>query len=253
MFYNPNIILASNASNVPLDVTIIIPTYNNVSFIDKCLNSIKENINEFLKIEIIIGIDNCEKTKKHILNSNLYVDSNISVYYFEKNVGPYVVKNTLIKHATNEKIIFFDSDDYFKNNSIKNVANSLNRYDYVLFKFNNIKNEVIDLSKDSYSTGVAGVKKSTFLSLNGYYPWTCAADSEFGRRIKSRNIKCFKLNEIIFFRKIHGNNLTIAKETGFNSSIRKRYISLIKKLASNNYPSPIKLFTEENYYLLKKI
>jgi glycosyltransferase involved in cell wall biosynthesis len=74
-------------------ISVIIPTKDTPKYLDECITSILNQKNDY-DIEVILGIDNCEKTLNHIKNNKLY--SNIDVYYFYENVGPYIIKNNLI-------------------------------------------------------------------------------------------------------------------------------------------------------------
>ena len=229
-------------------VSFIIPTFNNVEYIDQCVKSIKNNVNNNLEIEIIIGIDKCEKTKNFILNTPLFND--VELYYFNNNVGPYVIKNTLIKYAKYDNIIFFDSDDYFLDNVIKDLVDELDNNEYVLLKYQNIKDGVVRKASNLYAEGVIAFKKHVFLSQNGYYPWRCAADSEFRERSKYNGYSIYKHPKLCFYRRIHETNLTRSTDTGLNSPIRLGYRKLIEEFKNNNYPNPDKLYTEEDHIKL---
>lgn len=229
-------------------VTLIIPTFNNTEYIDECILSIINNKSNNINIEILIGIDNCEKTKKHVLNNELY--KNVNIYYFNVNVGPYIVKNTLIRNAKNENIIFFDSDDYFLKDTIKDIIDLFDTNDYILFKYNDVRNGNIKTTKAEYGEGVFGIKKTLFINNNGFYPWRCAADSEFKQRILSSGVQPYKHDEIVFNRRVHNNSLTKSKETGYNSDIRQSYVKKINENKKNNYPNPYILFTESDYHII---
>jgi glycosyltransferase involved in cell wall biosynthesis len=228
-------------------ITIIIPTFNNVDYIDECINSIKNNSKDNINIQILIGIDDCEKTKNHIKNNVLYND--VESYYFNVNVGPYIIKNTLTRYAKYENILFFDSDDYFLNETIPFILNGLNNSEYVIFKYQNIKNNRPTNMKYEYGEGVFGIKKDVFIKQNGFYPWRCAGDSEFKDRYKTKNT-IHKIDKLCFNRRIHDNSLTKSKETGYNSDIRLSYAKKISENKKNNYPNPNILYTEQDHYKL---
>jgi glycosyltransferase involved in cell wall biosynthesis len=226
------------------NLSIIIPTYDNVEYIDECIDSIKNSIKNNIKYEILIGIDNCEKTKQHIIDNSRYSD--IGCYFFNKNVGPYIIKNTLSQLSKYDHILFFDSDDIINENAIPILSYYSNKYDYINFMFTEFGNRVRTNSKN-YGEGVILIKRDIFLKLNGYYPWRCAADSELRGRYENKYNKTFKVNEVLFKRRIHNNNLTINKETNMVSDIRKEYHKSIQEFRDKNYPNPNKLHIESNY------
>jgi glycosyltransferase involved in cell wall biosynthesis len=229
------------------NITVIIPTYNNTSYIDECIESIKNSKIKGFNINIIIGIDNCENTKNHIKDNVLYSD--VEVYYFNKNVGPYIVKNTLISLSKTENILFFDSDDIIENNGIQYINHFLNKgINFINFKYKDFGKTIHNTS--NFAEGVIGIKKNIFLKLNGYYGWKCAADSEFRERYESKHGKTFRINTVLFNRRIHETNLTKREDTGMKSDIRNTYKNMMIDFRKNNYPNPDNLQIEEDYYKL---
>lgn len=233
------------------DISVIIPTYNNVDYIDECLNSILKSKNKFITIEILVGIDSCVQTRNYIdENKNKYED--IRFFYFNKNVGPYVVKNTLVRLATSELFVFFDSDDFVLPDTLFRVLGSLKYNRYVQFKYKNFnENGIINKTPTSYAEGVIGIRKNVFLLLNGYYPWKCGADSELRFRYEHINKrKTNKLDTIVFYRRIHSNSLTQNDETGFKTVFRQNISNEIQRLKTKGYPNPEKLHIDEDFYEL---
>lgn len=234
--------------NLKHNLSIIIPTYNNVDYINDAIFSILCNTNNKINVQIIIGIDKCEKTKEYISYNEFY--NNFDLYYFNNNVGPYVIKNTLIQYSKYDKILFFDSDDYFIDNSLINICDSLNKYEYINFKYQNIRNNKLETYVHNYAEGIIGINKNIFLKNNGYYPWRCAADTEFRERMTFKKYKIFKLNKVCFIRRLHTSNLTTLKDTGMGSKLRNEYKTLMYNFKLNNYPNPDKLFIEDDHYKL---
>jgi len=232
-------------------LTVVIPTYNNVKYIDQCLDSIIVNQEKLFNIEIIVGIDNCEETRDYIITKKeKYKD--VKFYFFNKNVGPYVVKNTLVNsYAKSDNILFFDSDDVCMPNKLNSLYGVLLKQKFVRFKYENFDLNGVHKSKIGlFAEGVIGINKKTFLSLNGYYPWKCAADTELRERAFSKNIKIYRFHVILFHRRLHPLSLTHNNETSFNSSLRMEYIKLIKHYQNVNYPNPEILHKEDGHYLL---
>jgi glycosyltransferase involved in cell wall biosynthesis len=225
------------------DLSIIIPTYDNIQYIDESINSLLKSMKN-TKCEILIGIDNCEKTKNYITNNLIKFPNNIRFFYFNQNVGPYIVRNSLTKVTNSDKLFFFDSDDVANENLIPTIFESLKKYDVVRYKFwnfnepNSYKNQNNLKLNDFYSQGQFGIKKEKFNILNGFEPWLCGADSEFKLRESFNKLTCININEPLIYRRRHGQNLTMKKETGHNSEKRNYYNSLLseKKLKKNFNP-----------------
>jgi len=86
-----------------MSLSIIVPTYNNVKFLDELFESFKKNDVNFPH-EYLIGIDNCEKTKNYIEEREF--PNNFFFFYFVENVGPYKIKNTLAEVAKYDNLFF---------------------------------------------------------------------------------------------------------------------------------------------------
>jgi hypothetical protein len=149
----------------------------------------------------------------------------IKFYFFEKNVGPYIIRNTLSEIANSEKLLFFDSDDIMEKNMISQTIQKLNTYKVVRLKYQNFNTN--GTQKQVSHEGVFAIDKNLFLSMNGFEPWFVAADSEFLIRLKRKNVQTHFTPEIQFKRRIHQQGLTSRRDTGIGSKLRETYSRLI--------------------------
>lgn len=216
--------------NENYELSIVIPTFNNTEYFMDCLNSVVTSISNY-NCEILVGIDNCRKT--YDLIKDKVFDSRVKFFFFEKNYGPYIVKNTLGLESNSEKILFFDSDDIMLKKMVYEVSVKLDFFDFVkpmYYDFHHkYNNENLPINTNKFGEGVFGIRKSIFLEMNGFEPWRCAADSEFMSRLYKNGKKFHFTKEILFLRRIHNNSLTMAYETSSSSSLRAHYF----KLANN--------------------
>jgi len=212
-----------------MSLSIIVPTYNNVKFLDELFESFKKNDVNFPH-EYLIGIDNCEKTKNYIEEREF--PNNFFFFYFVENVGPYKIKNTLAEVAKYDNLFFFDSDDYMTESCLSEINKLIFKYECVKPKFVNFKDtnegRVFIDGKGLYGEGVFAIHKNLFLGMNGFEGWRCAADSDFMGRIYKLKRKINLTNIILFHRRIHGDSLTMCEETGYASKIRGKYSSISK-------------------------
>jgi len=211
-------------------ISIIIPAYKATKYIDECVSSIKGNVEH----EILIGVDGCEETYNHIKHLD-------NVFFFPKNMGPFVIKNTLADVSKYEKLLFFDSDDIMDVGALDRLAKVVNSVDYVklnYINFNNNRNR-IDLFGHKMNDAIIAIDKKVFNILNGFYPWRCGADTEFTNRLVFNKMKSITPPDAFYYRRLHGENLTMKKETGHGSSIRNEYVNIINKnIRENNWPNP---------------
>jgi glycosyltransferase involved in cell wall biosynthesis len=221
-------------------LSIIIPAYKANIFLEDCINSILSQKLNNLKIEILIGIDACQETLKFFEN-NKQKFKNINFYWFNSNVGPYIIRNTLVEKCLYKNILFFDADDVMGPELLYEVVSNLDQFDTVRYHFINFENKInkyYNLSS-SCAGGTFGIKKEIFLNLNGFEPWKCAADAEFIERSKFKNIKELVIKKPLFYRRIHDNNLTKTKDSGMQSELRSTYKNIISKKIQNNFDSDL--------------
>lgn len=212
-----------------MSLSIIIPTFDSVDFFEELFQSIENN--KFDKeFEVLIGIDNCEKTLEYLKDKEF--PKNYFFYYFTENGGPYIIKNTLAEISKYENIFFFDSDDIMLDNLIDEIDKNLDKYDCVKPKFLNFKDYKgkRNYSDDGalYGEGVFGIKKDLFLSMNGFEGWKVAADSDFMGRIYKFKRKINLTPDVLFHRRLHDNSLTRRKDTGYASQMRAYFFSISK-------------------------
>lgn len=211
------------------DLSIIIPTFKNTEYIDECIYSIVKSSNGY-NIEILVGIDACDETLKYIKNKNY--PKNVKFYYFSKNEGPYLIKNSLSTIAESNNILFFDSDDIMKDSMIKTIIENINGYKMIKIKYKNFSEKKLEQIKEvAFGEGVFVIKKEIFQSMNGFEPWFCSADSDFMKRFYNKYDEKLIMytKEIMFDRRVHDKGLTVKKETGMMSSLREEYSKISKE------------------------
>ena len=111
-------------------VTIIVPVYNVQDYVVECLDSIVlQTYNK--SIECIL-VDDCGKDESvQIIDGYLKKYNGPIKFVFlhhENNKGLSAARNTGIKHANGEYVIFLDSDDKLYSNSIQSLINVANKY-----------------------------------------------------------------------------------------------------------------------------
>lgn len=218
-------------------ISILITAYDCVDYIDETLNKFFEIIDrkEQLDVEILIGIDGCDKTVRHI--SNKSYPNYVNVLYSDKNYGMTLMKNSLIYNASNEKVLMFDSDDIPTENLIDIVYDELNNNDVVYYNYYKFKDGTnygdeknLELISDNYMGGTFGIKREKFLKMNGFFPWRVQSDDEFKNRIKhnnENNIKLKVIKDYLFYYRIRNKSLSRNKKFGIKSKIRRIYLDIM--------------------------
>lgn len=234
-------------------ISILIAAYNTVEYIDSTINeliNIKEK-NWWIDLEIIIAIDGCYKTLKHF-STKVYPDY-CKIILLSENHGLSIVKNTLVKIAKNEKLIFLDSDDLPVKHMIDRVWNELDDNDFIYFKcyrFENDKDIPNNIKKyPAILGGCFGLNKSKFLKLNGFWPWRAQSDSEFKERLQAQNTHNKKknkfkvLDDYLFYYRDRANSLSRDSSSNKHSEIRKAYYEIMdnrRKYVDYSNPNALK-------------
>jgi glycosyltransferase involved in cell wall biosynthesis len=217
-----------------MSLSVIIPTYKNVIFLDELFLSI-ENSSYNSEFEVLIGIDNCYETIDYVYKKEF--PKNFKFFFFLENQGPYLIKNTLAEICKNNKILFFDSDDVILPNLFEEIDIQLETYDLIKPKYINFEDKnnqrEFKSQKNTFGEGVFGIKKDIFLSINGFEGWRVAADSDLMSRLYKMNLKILHTSQILFHRRLHENSLTIFPETNLSSKMRANYFFISKNKAKN--------------------
>lgn len=234
-------------------ISIITTAYNNTNFVKEALDSFIESCGE-IEYEILVGIDNCEKTLDHIMSFYDNINPNVKIFFFNKKVNTYVIRNTLSTISKFDNLIFFDSDDVMRKHTVSDVVNILNNgYDFFRFRLVPFKGQLtisktekLDV-KPSYPVGAFGIKKQIFQKHNGFEPWVCAADGEFFWRMQTNNVKIYDSKNVEVLYRRHGDNLTSNPITGMYSSLRKSYHDKKNHKIQNNLNQPLETLTTSTY------
>lgn len=107
------------------NISIIIPCYNTGKYIEKCLNSLIEQVKQF-DYEIIL-IDDCsqDETAEVIENYISSHDYNIIFLKNKENIGAGASRNKAVQIARYDYVSFIDSDDYISEDFYKNMLEAL--------------------------------------------------------------------------------------------------------------------------------
>lgn len=244
-------------------LSVVVPMYNSEKYIERCINSI---IGQDMKdMEVILINDGSKDKTKYIAKKYVAKYKNIKLIDKEKNEGISAARNTGIKNATGEYIVFIDSDDEINNGMFKNMhelgkkSNSdvvmcsyLRKYkdfdveikanikeDYVIYNRSDIEKNIIHTFVENTEYGY-------------YYVWNKLYKKEF---LEKNNIffrKKIKFGEDWFF------NLDVFDNINTFSYINKPYYNYFDNMGSqskNIDRDRIKLYLEghkKNHYFINK-
>ena len=125
-------------------VSIIIPVYNNLNYLDRCLESVCLQTEQ--NIEIIIVDDASPDDSWQLIQEYTNRDSRIVPIRHEANKRQGGARNTGIRAARGEWLLFVDSDDYIRRDTVEIFLTKSEKYP-------DIKLLVCSISKVEEKTG----------------------------------------------------------------------------------------------------
>lgn len=125
-------------------LSLIVPVYNVEQYIRPCLNSIIEQGLNDEDFEVIIVNDGSTDNSMEMVADIINNCDNVIVVN-QANQGLSVARNTGIKHASGDYILFVDSDDLLVDNSLVDLVSQLsgNPVDLLIADFVKMTNEEI--------------------------------------------------------------------------------------------------------------
>lgn len=197
-------------------VSIIITTYNYEKYIERAIRSALDQSLSKKEYEIIVVNDASTDNTSKILDN---YKEDIRIIHLEKNVGLSAARNTGVKKAKGQFIVFLDADDYIhrdlllmqktflaENNSLDAVST-----DYYLVNDRGTHTEHICAEKKPIACGIM-FRKDLLIDV-GLYDETFRAREEEDLRI--RFLKKHNIYNIIlplYRYRMHSNNLTKNKK-----------------------------------------
>lgn len=192
-----------------IKISIIVPIYNVKKYIERCLNSIiKQN---FTKFEVILVDDGSTDGSGEVADNYADKFDFIKVVH-KRNAGLGFARNTGLKYANGEYVLFIDSDDYIEPNMLIDLYSSVKKvnadvcysdffrdYGNIIVKNNHLKGlEGVYSSKDIYSKIVpwliGGSPCDKFDDILGWGVWKSLYKNEI---IQKFNLKFHSEREMI--------------------------------------------------------
>jgi glycosyltransferase involved in cell wall biosynthesis len=179
-------------------VSIIIPTYNSSKTLKECLMSIKSNK---IAHEIII-------VDSHSSDSTLKISRDFEAQIFINNSLPGKNRNFGALKSINKYLLFIDSDEKLKKDTLKECIKLIREYDFVCFNF-------IFIGREFWS-GCSALLKNTL-------------SSELKKKYSTHPIPRFFKKDFFLSKALYSNTLLLGEDWELYSRIKKFEISEAKK------------------------
>lgn len=114
-------------SNSSIIFSIIMTAYNSERYISCAINSILNQ--QFKNWELIIVDDCSDDSTLSVCNDYAERDNRIRVVHLESNCGPYFARIKGIQEANGKYLLFLDSDDEYRCDSLNIIYKYMNQHD----------------------------------------------------------------------------------------------------------------------------
>ena len=135
-------------------LTIIIPVYNVEDYIYECLESLHNQTNQNF---YTLFVDDCG-TDKSIQIINEYLESgklhNTKIVRRKKNGGLSAARNSGLKEANTDYVVFLDSDDFLDTRAVEVFVESIEKYHSDVLLFDDMKVPSNQIQENRLETGV---------------------------------------------------------------------------------------------------
>lgn len=148
-----------------ISISYIIPTYNNLNLLKRCINSVISQLGSFDRL-IIVDDGSSDGTREY-LHKTYSSNTQISLLY-QENSGSGKARNYGIKHSTTSYVWFVDSDDYLPDGVSKVIKETLTSeesdvlyFNYYIKQKNGKMKHKLNINFDKFET----------IFLSEHYPW----------------------------------------------------------------------------------
>lgn len=118
-------------------ISVIIPCYNSMKYIDRCMNSV---INQTIGIEnleiILVNDASTDDTYTKLLEYEKMFPESILVINCTENMRQGGARNIALQYATGEYLAFLDSDDWLDINAYNELYQLVTKFDFDIIQFN---------------------------------------------------------------------------------------------------------------------
>jgi len=204
-----------------VEASIIIPTYNRKSILEKCLKALFNQNCPKDKYEIIL-IDDGSTDDTRTMIESLSPSCKLKYLRNEKRMGVPRTRNKGIRQARGKYIIFTDSDIIVTPNFIRQHMNYHKKYQDVIVNGELIRvlslkqigkkrKSIFDLSFSPFDTANVSVARKHLLEVGGFdedllaYGWQ---DLELGYRLRKAGLRCKRNRHALGYHYFEKNSLS---------------------------------------------
>ncbi len=201
----------------PLKVSVIICVYNGERFLAEAIQSVRDQ--DFENIQLVVVNDGSTDKTEDIINSF----DNLTLVSHKTNQGHPGAKNSGLAVAEGEFICFLDADDRWSNQKISIQLAFHQENPEILFSFtaetfcfengaeapNWTRKQAFQSDHIAYCSGSMMFHKAAFKIVGEFNPSYRNGDAtDWIFRAKDHGLYSGEINQVLLYRRIHGNNLS---------------------------------------------
>lgn len=205
---------------------VIVAAWRAERWIGECLRAI-EGQKELpgWRWQLRLAVDACEPTSHQLRKLK------VTHWWTPVNVGPYVLRNTLIGLEPADAYAVFDADDIMEPRYLEQLV-KLAWPNHIAGSARMTINDrgKIRSRRSLYRHGVSVISHEAWMRVGGYRGWRIAADSDLTSRAQELGISVRSTSRSLYRRRKHAGSLTMAPATRFRSPAREATVEESRRL-----------------------
>lgn len=202
------------------ECAVIVSAWKATRYVWETLESIKAQLaRERWEYSLRLGVDGCEETSRYLLRLG------VPHWWSSRNVGPYIMRNSLIGLEPATAYAIFDADDTMRPEYLRELLAWIGPTGIAGAGRTQVDDQGKLLKRRTkYRSGVCVITHRAWTELGGYRPWPMAADHDLIKRAGKLGIPVRAVAKALYVRRVHPASLTQRKDTGFKSQQRLEFV-----------------------------
>lgn len=216
-------------------VSILIPVYNGINFLEQCLNSIKNQ--SYSKWEVIIGINGHLEYSSVYNYAKKFENDRIFVKYYPTHGKPNTL-NEMVKDTKYNIICILDVDDFWHKDKLQKQINIKPYWDVIGTQCYYVRNNVITNQKPKIPSGIINnffthnpiINSSVMMNkTDAWWDNVFLDDYDCWFRLHSRQKTFYNLKEPLVFHRIHAASHFNGRNHQYVNELKTKWSEIIKK------------------------
>jgi teichuronic acid biosynthesis glycosyltransferase TuaG len=216
-------------------VSILIPLYNGINFLNECLNSIKSQ--SYTNWEVIVGVNGHINYSSTFLTAKAFESNKIKVIQYPTQGKPNTM-NEMVKDASHDIICILDVDDYWHPNKLQSQINIKPLYDVVGTQCYYVKKGKITNQIPKIALGIVSeffssnpmINSSVMMNkADAWWDNVFIDDYDCWFRLHSREKSFYNISEPLVYHRIHTTSFFNGTNNNYVAELKNKWRNILKK------------------------